>query len=86
MRKSIEYRDHEIAVGMTILWHGESLYVREVIYRRGRGLELHTRRTDDYCGPTIYPHPDESVKVLAGTAPEVEWHNTLDYPHARILA
>ena len=35
MRKSIEYRDHEIAAGMTILWHGEALCVREVIYRRG---------------------------------------------------
>jgi len=83
MSKSIEYRDHEIAAGMTILHDGESLYVREVIYRPGRGLELHTRRADGYCGPTICPHPDEPVDVLAGSAPEVAWHNTLDYPHAR---
>lgn len=87
----IEYRDTELRTGMIFeswITPRETLRIADVVYRPGRGLELHTQRMDGYCGPHMYPHPDETVRVLY--APPVgdeswrEW-NTRDYPYARVI-
>ncbi|UVK64222.1 hypothetical protein SEA_NORZ_84 [Mycobacterium phage Norz] len=85
---TVTYQPSEIRTGM-ILDHARGhLTVTDVIYRPGRGLELHTRRGDGYSGPVIWPCGPVDV-VYAPSAPDESdsWalQSTSDYPHARIV-
>ena len=60
--KTVEYAPQEIREGAVIVHNGRTLTVARVYFRRGRGLELHTRESDGYLGPVIWP--DEPVAAL----------------------
>lgn len=84
--RTIEYADREIRPGAVLVRNGETLYVHDVVFRLGRGLELHTRRHDGYLGPVLYPHPDETMTVSSMPPVEDSWgYSSTDYPHARVM-
>jgi len=64
MTNTVEYALSEIRQGFVLLVNNENLTVESVTLRRGRGVELFTRRSDDSSGPTLTPHPDEPLDVL----------------------
>lgn len=62
--RTIEYHTSDIRTGTILLVGVHTLRVTHVVFRLGRGLELFTSRAGGYVGPTLYPHPDETMPVL----------------------
>jgi hypothetical protein len=87
--RTVEYTPQEIREGAVIVHSGRTLTVAHVYFRRGRGLELHTREADGYLGPVIWPDESLSVVYMPELSDDDLWHlerTTRDYPWSTPVA